>query len=145
MSSPCILSPLPPRPPEALKASSIVKQHILSIDDEDIIRELLGELLDAHGYRFTGVATPREALRVAREDPPDLIITDLQLEESDGLELVEKFTEIVPRAPVILLTGILFDTKTIDEKLTGKVSGYISKTSPLSTLLSEIKRLLKPA
>ena len=122
-----------------------MKQHILSIDDEDIIRQLLGELLDAHGYRFTGVATPREALRVARDDPPDLIITDLQLEESDGLELVDKFTEIVPGAPVILLTGILFDSKTVDEKLSGKVPAYISKTAPLSSLLSEIKRLLNKA
>ncbi len=120
-----------------------MQHHILSIDDEDIIRDLLGELLEAHGFRFTGVATPREALAIARDDPPDLIITDLQLEESDGLELVDKFAEFVPDAPVILLTGILFDTKTVDEKLTGKISAYISKTAPLDTLLKEINRLLK--
>ena len=116
--------------------------HILSIDDEDIIRELLGELLDAHGYRFTGVATPHEALRVAREDPPDLIITDLQLEESDGLELVEKFTAIVPDAPVILLTGILFDAKTVQEKLTGKaaIAGAIGSAAVAAALLYANKR-----
>ncbi|WP_221029571.1 response regulator [Actomonas aquatica] len=117
--------------------------HILSIDDEDIIRELLGELLEAHGYRFTGVGTPHEALNIARSDPPDLIITDLQLEESDGLELVEKMAELVPDAPVILLTGILFDSQTVNETLSNKISTYISKTAPLSDLLAEVKRLLK--
>ncbi len=120
-----------------------MQHHILSIDDEDIIRNLLGELLEAHGFRFTGVATPHQALTIARDDPPDLIITDLQLEESDGLELVDQLAELVPEAPVILLTGILFDAKTVDEKLSDKISTYISKTSPLDTLLKEIKRLLK--
>ncbi len=120
-----------------------MQHHILSIDDEDIIRELLGELLQAHGFRFTGVATPAEARRVAKEDPPHLIITDLQLEDSDGLELVEELNAIVPDAPVILLTGILFDNRTVDEKLSRKISAYISKTAPLESLLHEIKRLLK--
>lgn len=120
-----------------------MQHHILSIDDEDVIRELLGELLETHGFRFTGVGTPKEALNVARNDPPALIITDLQLEESDGLELVDKLAEIVPDAPVILLTGILFDTTTVDEKLSDKISAYVSKTAPLDSLLAEIKRLLK--
>lgn len=121
-----------------------MQYHILSIDDEDIIRELLGELLEAHNFRFTGVGTPSAALRAVRDDPPDLIITDLQLEDSDGLELVDKLQEFVPDAPVILLTGILFDAKTVDEKLSGKISAYISKTAPLQSLLTEIKRLLPP-
>ena len=119
-----------------------VNTHILSIDDEDIIRELITEFLEAYDYRVTGVRNPTEALKVAQSDPPALIITDLQLEDSDGLQLVEKLQEFIPDAPVILLTGVLFDARTVDEKLSGKISAYVSKTAPLETLLKEVHRLL---
>ncbi|MCF3650850.1 response regulator [Synoicihabitans lomoniglobus] len=118
-------------------------KHILSVDDEEIIREMLGELLEIHGYRVTGVATPSAALKVARNDPPDLVITDLQLEESDGLQLVDQLSKIIPDVPVVLLTGILFDSKTVDQSLSHKISAYLSKTAPLSELTAEIHRLLK--
>lgn len=119
-----------------------MSKHILSIDDEEVIRELVTEFLVAYGYRVTGAATAREALRVIETDPPDLIVTDLQLEETDGLELVERIGHILPNVPVILLTGMLFDTRVVDERLSRKVSSYLPKTTPLGELAKEVRRLL---
>ena len=71
------------------------------------------------------------------------LVSDLQLEETDGLQLVEQLRTQLPNVPVILLTGVLFDAQVVEENLKWKISAYVSKTAPLQTLVQEIKRLLK--
>lgn len=121
-----------------------MQKHILIVDDEAEIRELLNEFLSGHGYRVTGVASALEALRLAPADPPDLIISDLQLEESDGLTMIDQLKTHLPDTPVILLTGVMFDPKVFHETLGHKVSSYLMKTTPLSRIRDEIARLLHP-
>ena len=76
-------------------------KHILIVDDEAEIRDLLGTFLTGQGYRVTGLATALEALRLAPSDPPDLLISDLQLEESDGLAMIDELKAKLPALPVI--------------------------------------------
>ena len=85
---------------------------------------------------------PREAREAIKRTPPDLIITDLQLEDSDGLELVTELRESLTNVPVILLTGVWFDEATIDATLTSKISAYHNKTATLAELLGKVKNLL---
>ncbi|MCC5021507.1 MAG: response regulator [Candidatus Synoicihabitans palmerolidicus] len=92
----------------------------------------------ASSWRLPDSASPASPAKTL----PHLIITDLQLEDSDGLELVAELNTIVPGAPVILLTGILCDNKTVDEKLSSKISSSVNKPVPLDHLMDEIKRLL---
>lgn len=116
--------------------------HILSIDDESEIRELLRDVLTASGYRFTGASTSAEAVRVVRDDPPALILTDLQLEESDGFEIIEELHALAPRIPIVLLTGVLFDAGVIDGAVGGKIAAYVEKTAPLDRILQTVKQHL---
>lgn len=116
--------------------------HILSIDDEQVILDLVKDYLSISGYRITGVNSAREALQVVRSDPPQLIITDLQLPDSDGMELIASLRESLPDIPIILLTGVWFDAKTVEETLSQHVSAYVAKTAPLKQLAAEVKRLL---
>jgi len=119
-----------------------VPKHILSIDDEAPILDLIQRFLTAKGFRVTTAQTAAEARKVVESDPPDLIITDLQLEDSDGLKLVEELHDRLPTAPVILLTGVLFDAKAVEENIGKRVSAYVDKTSSLKKLVSEVNRLL---
>jgi DNA-binding response OmpR family regulator len=116
--------------------------HILIVDDEAQIRSLLTEFLTRTGFRVTPVASAMEAQAAVASDPPDLIITDLQLEDSDGLDMIERLRTALPNTPVILLTGVLFDPKVAREVLSKKVSCYLPKTSSLSQILAEVRRLL---
>lgn len=116
--------------------------HILLVDDEASIRNLLHEVLERAGYRITSVATVEEALRVVNDDRPQLVITDLQLEESDGIELAERAKAIAPDMPILLLTGILFDRAVLQETVGDKIAGYLEKTSPLSRIREEVQRLI---
>jgi len=115
-------------------------KHILTIDDEAAIRHILEQLLGSQGYRVTAVASAEAAMRVVRSDPPDLVVTDLQLEDSDGFAIIEDVKAIAPNIPVILLTGVLFDPASIQRFGADKIAGYVEKTAPLTEILALIKR-----
>jgi DNA-binding NtrC family response regulator len=114
---------------------------ILIVDDEAEIRDLLAQYLGSAGFRTATAATPSEAFAAIGRETPDLVISDLQLEESDGLAMLEKIRAGAPHLPLILLTGVLFDQAVIDRTLNRKVNAYIEKTAPLSRVLAEVKRL----
>lgn len=121
-----------------------MSKTILHIDDEEAIREIVAELLSAQGYRVVSVSTPGEALIAAKENLPDLIISDLQLDEADGLKTIAQLRELRPDVPVILLTGVLIDPKVARETVGKLVSSYVEKTRPLAEIITEVARLIGP-
>jgi DNA-binding NtrC family response regulator len=119
-----------------------MKKHILIVDDEANIRDLLEEFLTHNGFRVTTVPSAYEAQQTVKRDAPNLIISDLQLEDSDGLDMIEQLKSTLPKTPMVLLTGVLFDPKVVRETLSKKVSCYLEKTSSLARILHEVQRLL---
>jgi DNA-binding NtrC family response regulator len=122
-----------------------MKKHILAVDDEAQIRDLLQEALTIKGYRVTTTAEPDVARKIVQQDPPDLIIMDLQIEEGDGFTLIEDVRKLGPKIPILLLTGALFDRAMIRDTIEKKVSRYLDKTASLSQIISEIETLLGDA
>jgi len=122
-----------------------MKKHILAIDDEAEIRSLLQEALTIKGYRVSTAANPEQAMKIVAQDPPQLIIMDLQIEEGDGFVLIENIKCLAPNIPILLLTGALFDRNMVRETIEKKVSRYLDKTASLSTIVAEIERLLMAA
>ena len=119
-----------------------MSKHILAIDDEQEIRELVGMALMRQGYRVTSVADGPAARQCVRSDPPDLIICDLQLQNDDGLTLLEELKVLLPAVPTILLTGILFEPKVVEATLSRLVSVYLPKPTKLQQVVTEAQRLL---
>lgn len=117
-------------------------KHLLTIDDEEEIRNLLSYALTAAGYRVTGASSTVEALRVVRDDPPDLIITDLQLIDSDGFDLVDQIKSVRASIPIIMLTGVLMNPAEIPAVISQKIACYIPKTTSLEEILKEVRRCL---
>lgn len=117
-------------------------KHILSVDDEADIRELLQEVLTMKGYRVSTAGEPVQAKRIVQDDPPHLIIMDFQIEEGDGFVLIEEFRKLAPHTPVLLLTGTVFDRAVVRDTIQKKVAGYLDKTASLSMIVNEIQRLL---
>lgn len=119
-----------------------MKKHILIVDDEADVRDVLAQALTVKGYRVTAAEAGHEALRIVKADAPQLLISDLQMEDSDGLELISQIKEVLPGIPVILLTGMIFDPEVIRDTISKKVSCYIEKTSSLQKVTQEVQRLL---
>jgi DNA-binding NtrC family response regulator len=122
-----------------------MKKHILSIDDEADIRELLQEVLTLKGYRVSTAGEPGQAKKIIKEDPPQLIIMDFQIEEGDGFVLIEEINRLAPGIPVLLLTGAVFDRGVVRDTIEKKVTRYLDKTASLSTIVAEVERLLGDA
>jgi DNA-binding NtrC family response regulator len=120
-----------------------VKQHILVVDDEKPITDLLNSFFKKHGYEVRTAANARDALRFSLEFTFDLIILDIVLPDTESLELLDTFRAEYPEIPVILITGIGFDEELLQEALHKGAAGYISKTLPLEQLLMEVHRVLK--
>ena len=119
-----------------------MSHHLLIIDDEMEVRELLDIAFTSAGYRVTTVGTLAEALHIVRTDPPRLVITDLQLGESDGFDAVEQIKAAVPALPVIMLTGVIMDPEEIPAAVREKIACYIAKTTPLEGILRQVKRFI---
>jgi CheY-like chemotaxis protein len=115
---------------------------ILHLDDEPAIREILAAALSSYGYRVVSATTPTEALNAAKQERPDLVISDLQLEEGDGLETVEQLKAQFPGLPVIILTGVLVDQRIAQKSLAKNVEVYLPKTGSLAVIVEEVKRLV---
>jgi CheY-like chemotaxis protein len=119
-----------------------MKKHILVVDDEADVRDVLAQALTIKGYRVTAAGAGHEALRLVKADPPQLLISDLQMEDADGLELIEEIKTEYPDLPVILLTGMIFDADVIRETISKKVTSYLDKTCSLQCVTQEVQRLL---
>ena len=85
----------------------MAKEHILVVEDEEDILELLRYNLTKEGYRVTGVLSGEEGLRAARSQPPDLIVLDLMLPGMDGLTVCRelKMDAKTRDLPIIILTA----------------------------------------
>lgn len=80
--------------------------RILVVDDSAVDRRLAGGLLErTSGWQPYYAENGRDALDLVRSNPPDVVVTDLQMPVMDGLELVRSIKKEFPHVPVILMTA----------------------------------------
>ena len=73
------------------------------VDDEPVIRRAFKRVL--HAYRVVEAENGKDALRIIKKDLPDLVITDLNMPEMGGVELLEKLRNVHPTLPILGLSG----------------------------------------
>lgn len=78
---------------------------ILVVDDEQYIREILQEILEGKKYKVITAADGKAALEIVREQPIDLILTDMRMPRMDGLQLLKAAKMLAPEIEVILITA----------------------------------------
>ena len=80
------------------------KQHILIVEDEDKIAELIRKYLKLEGYESTHARNGNEAISLFHKTSPDLIVLDIMLPDIDGLEICKRLREY-SEVPIIMLTA----------------------------------------
>ncbi len=78
---------------------------ILTIDDEENIRDSFRMFLEDYDYQILEAKNGREGLEVFNREKPDLVICDLRMPEIDGLEVIEKIKNSSPDTPIIVVSG----------------------------------------
>ena len=119
-----------------------MNQHILVVDDEAPILELLSSYFKKHDFEVSTANNPTDAMRLLAEKTPNLILLDVLLADADGLEALSQIKASYPRVPVIMMTGIGFEEELLQEAAQKGASGYVSKTAPLDNFLMEVHRTL---
>jgi len=81
-----------------------VSMNILIVDDEPSIRETCAEVARQAGMKAFAVASAEEALEVLENSAVDIVLTDLMLQRTSGLDLLKRVHDTNPTLPVIVLT-----------------------------------------
>ena len=119
------------------------RKKVLIVEDNDLNMKLLNDLLVAHGYGTLQTRDGIEALALARQHHPDLILMDIQLPEISGLQVTQwiKEDDDLRMIPVIAVTA--FAMKGDEEKIRdGGCEAYIAKPISVASFLRTVEQFL---
>ena len=119
-----------------------MRKRILVVDDNAPIRGLVREFIESRpGFEVCGEAADgAEGIEKSRELKPDLIVLDFLMPRINGLQAALILHEIVPNAPLVLLT-FYKDALPRDLAQAAGVASILSKTDQLASLADEVQRL----
>ncbi|MEJ2070815.1 MAG: response regulator transcription factor [Syntrophobacterales bacterium] len=122
----------------------MAKEHILVVEDEEDILELLRYNLTKEGFRVTGVTSGEEALRSAKTLLPDLVLLDLMLLGVDGLEICRllKQDNRTQHLPVVMVTAKGEEVDIVTGLELG-ADDYITKPFSPRVLLARVRSVLR--
>jgi two-component system cell cycle response regulator DivK len=129
-------------PEERIRKPGMAKT-VLIVEDNELNMKLFRDLLEAHGYATLATRNGIEALDLARERRPDLILMDIQLPEVSGLEVTKhlKDDQELRHIPVVAVTA--FAMKGDEERiLAGGCEAYLSKPISVARFIETVRRFL---
>ena len=134
--------PFVPIMAEETVPTAVLPMNLLVVDDEQHVRQLCVDVAVQSGMKVTAVATAEEALAVLEYSIVDILITDLKLPQSSGLDLLQRIHDSHPEVAVIVLTQY----GTIDSAVTATRLGamdYVTKPFRLEELRTRLERVAK--
>ncbi len=114
--------------------------RVLVVDDQTVVREGLVSILSFQSD-ITIVGQARdgvEAIAIARQDKPDVILLDLVMPRQDGLDSITQLREVAPNAKILILTGYA-DPERVFRAIKAGAIGYLLKDSTWEQLLQAIR------
>jgi DNA-binding response OmpR family regulator len=120
-----------------------MSRRILAVDDEQSIVRLIEVTLTRKGYEVATACDGREAVRIAEESCPDLILMDVMMPHVDGFEAVRllKLKDATRDIPIIMLTAKRHDADLIHGLECGAAS-YLTKPFNPTELVALVERML---
>ncbi|MDP7397397.1 MAG: protein kinase [Lentisphaeria bacterium] len=118
--------------------------RILIVDDEPTMRQLLRTHLKRQNYEILEAAAAAEGLSIVKENDLDLVITDVKLGGTTGVELLTQIKRIYPDLPVIVMTGMPEIEDAVESMKIGAVD-YVSKPFRIEQLKAVITQALEPS
>jgi CheY-like chemotaxis protein len=101
--------------------TSPIRPVVLVVDDESAIADTVTEILSRSGYAAMTAYDASEALEIALQTPPEMVITDVILPGMNGIELAVKIRRIFPECKILLFSG---QAATVDLLATASSSGH---------------------
>lgn len=115
--------------------------EILIVDDEKAIRKTLGEILSFEGYKVDEAADGEEGLKKFKEKNYDIVLCDIKMPKIDGIEFLQKASEVNGDTPIIMISGH-GNIETAVEAVKKGAYDFISKPPDLNRLLITIRNAM---
>ncbi|HEY3307376.1 MAG TPA: HD domain-containing phosphohydrolase [Desulfuromonadaceae bacterium] len=119
-----------------------MNEHILIVDDEEMIRELLSSTLVQEGYICYQAANVDEAFNILGDHRIDLVVSDIMMPGRSGVELLKDLKKVDPEIAVLMITG-LSDMNTAMECIHLGADDYITKPFGISRVLLTVRNLIE--
>ena len=117
------------------------KRRILVVDDEQMSREGVAEVLTDEGYEVMEAADGQEAVTALTSFQPDLVLTDLQMPKLNGMDVLKHVKQVCPTTPVMIFTAsVLLDAQREAQRL--GVQGYLNKPLDFDVMLKQVAKAL---
>ncbi len=117
--------------------------HCVIVDDEPKLAALLCAFFERKGDKATALTSVEEAGAWFARNLCDAVVLDIGMPgDSDGLSLVPVIRKAVPRAPIIIFTGLGYDSETMQRALQAGVNGYVSKGMPPEEVYVAVQRAI---
>jgi len=116
--------------------------RVVIIEDDNIIRNGYEYLInETEGYSVSNsYASFEDAVKNIQNDLPDVVLLDIDLPGINGIDAIPRLKKILPKANILILT--VYDSeKTVFNALSNGASGYITKNTPSSVIISSIKEV----
>jgi two-component system response regulator PilR (NtrC family) len=125
----------------AERQSGAISGSILVIDDEQSMRELLQLMLEREGYRVESAATGRNAIKMLKKTPFDLLLCDIRLGDISGLEVLREAKERNPETVVIMISAYA-STETAVEAMNDGAYDYVPKPFNNTELIQTVAKAM---
>ena len=123
---------------------AIISTRILLAEDDNDMRRFLVKALENAGYQVSSYDNGLSAYNRLREEPFELLLTDIVMPEMDGIELARKATELDPDIKVMFITGFAAVALNPNSQAP-KDAKVLSKPFHLRDLVTEVQKLLQAA
>ncbi|HEX2697292.1 MAG TPA: response regulator transcription factor [Anaerolineales bacterium] len=116
-----------------------MKSNILVVDDENVARQSLADILKLEGYNVASAPNGQAAIEHIRTHPIDLMIVDLRMPGMDGLEVIQVVNQASPDTEVILLTAH-GSTDSAIQALRLRIHDYLTKPAAPAQVIASVKK-----
>ena len=116
-----------------------MKSNILVVDDENVARQSLTDILKLEGYNVMSAPNGQAAVEFIRTHPVDLMVVDLRMPGMDGLEVVQVVNQIAPDTEIILLTAFA-STDSAVQALRLRIHDYLIKPAAPVQVIASVKK-----
>jgi two-component system cell cycle response regulator DivK len=116
---------------------------VLIVEDNELNMKLFNDLLEAFGYKTVKTRDGRNAVAMAREHRPDLIIMDIQLPEISGLEVTRQLKQDADLAPIPVVAVTAFAMRGDEQRIReGGCEAYLSKPISVASFLAMVRKFI---